>query len=89
MPAFPRRGRDDLRVVRVNASTQQQLSGLLSPPSGFRPVRVNASTRQQLSGLLSPPSGFCPVRLNASTRSHCSRFQTYSLCASLFSFALI
>jgi len=35
----------------------QQLSGLLSPSSGFRPVRLNAL---QLSGLLSPPSGFSP-----------------------------
>ena len=32
-----RRGRDDLRVVRLNASTRQQLSGLLSAPSGFSP----------------------------------------------------
>jgi len=58
-------------------------------PGAFSPVRVNASAPQQLSGLLYPPSGFRPVRLSASTRSHCSCFQSYSLCASLFSFALI
>ena len=31
------RGRDDLRPVRLNTSSRQQLSGLLSPPSGFSP----------------------------------------------------
>ena len=61
------RGRDDLRPVRLNTSSRQQLSGLLSPLSGFSPVRLNTSSRQQLSGLLSSPSGFSPVRLNAST----------------------
>ena len=38
------RGRDDLRPVRLNTSSRQQLSGLLSPLSGFSPVRLNAST---------------------------------------------
>ena len=61
------RGRDDLRPVRLNTSSRQQLSGLLSSPLGFSPVRLNTSSRQQLSGLLSSPSGFSPVRLNAST----------------------
>ena len=36
--SFPRRGRDVPRVVRLNASTPQQLSGLLSPPSGSKPA---------------------------------------------------
>ena len=44
----------------------QQLSGLLSPPSGFSPVRLNASNFQVCS-LQSPSSGFSPVRLNALT----------------------
>ena len=42
MAHFPR-GRDDLRVVRLNASTFQVCS-LLFPSSGFRPVRLNALT---------------------------------------------
>ena len=70
------RGRDDLRPVRLNTSSRQQLSGLLSSPSGFSPVRLNTSTPQQLSGLLSPPSGFSPVspvRLNALTLAPCLR----------------
>jgi hypothetical protein len=40
-----RRGRDDLRVVRLNTSTPQQLSGLLSPPSGFSPAAAEPTHR--------------------------------------------
>ena len=55
-----RRGRDDLRVVRLRASTRQQLSGLLSPPSGFSPVRVNASTRSNFQVCFLLPQVFAP-----------------------------
>ena len=46
----------------------QQLSGLLSPSSGFSPVRLNTSTFQVCS-LQSPPSSFSPAAAEPAHRS--------------------